>query len=238
MPSKRSKPRELVLLTHGIASTRLFLVPLAWRLRQAGYATRLYGYPSLWWSNRSHGQQLAKVVRRLAPRYDKIHLVVHSMGSIVARCALEEELPENLGRVVMIAPPNRGSHAATRLACDSDSWFWNQFVVRPHRGISPTLSELTDEPDSFVNQLGPAPQGIEVGVIAASDDNVLHPGQTHLNGQADHYTAHGWHTQVLWTRETARLTERFLRQGRFEREPAEVTRSKSSSNCLGFQATA
>ena len=212
MPEAHSKRRELVLLTHGIASTRLFLAPLAWRLRRAGYAARLYGYPSIWWTNRSHGRKLAEVLRRLGPRYDRVHLVVHSMGGVVARCALEEELPENLGRVVMVAPPNRGSHVATRLA-------WS------HGWIAPTLLEIQDTPDSFVNTLGPPPSGIEVGVIAASRDNVLMPGQTRLPGQADHCTVAGWHTAILWTRKTAMLTERFLREGSFGADPGSSNES-------------
>jgi alpha-beta hydrolase superfamily lysophospholipase len=77
--------QELVLLTHGIASTRWFLGPLAYRLRKAGFQTQLHGYPSLWWSNRSHGHKLAEVLRDVAPRYDRVHLVVHSMGSSLAR---------------------------------------------------------------------------------------------------------------------------------------------------------
>lgn len=210
-----SGSRELVFMTHGIASTRFLLAPLAVRLNRAGFATRLYGYPSVWWSNRDHGKKLAERLTRIAPKYDRVHLVVHSMGGIVTRCALQEELPENLGRVVMIAPPNRGSHMATRLACDSRSTLWNHLVVKPHRTLSSTLVELTDQPDSFVNSLGPAPDGVEVGVLAASHDNVLHPHQTHLDGQADHCTVRGWHTGVLWTRETADRTIRFLRTGSF-----------------------
>ena len=215
--------RDLVVMTHGIASTRFFLAPLAWRLRRRGFATRLYGYPSIWWSNRDHGRRLAAFLRRVGPRYDRVHLVVHSMGGIVTRCALEEPLPENLGRVVMIGTPNRGSHMASRLACDSPSRLWNTLVVRPHRALSSTLVELTDEPDSFVNRLGPPPPGIEIGVVAASHDKMLHPSQSHLEGQADHRTARGWHTSVLWTRETAELAERFLRDGSFDGPSGEET---------------
>lgn len=211
---------ELVVLTHGIASNRFMLFPLATRLRRAGFATRLYGYPSMWWSNRKYGTRLATYLRRIAPKYDRVHLVVHSMGGIVARCAFTEELPDNLGRVVQIAPPNQGSHAATRLTVDSTdtTWAataWNQLVVRPHRLLSPTLRELTDLPDSFVNQLGPAPAGIDIGVLAASNDRVLYPEQTHLEGEADYHIVQGWHTSVLWTQETAQQTAQFLKTGRF-----------------------
>lgn len=208
-------PRELVVLTHGIASTRFLLAPLAARLRSAGFATRLTGYPSLWWSNETFGKRLAAQLRRVAPAYDRVHLVVHSMGGIVARCALREELPPNFGRVVQIAPPNRGSHVATRLTVECGNRAWDRLVVRPHRFLAPTLLELADAPDSFVNRLGPVPEGIEVGVITASNDRVVRPGNTNLDGAADCCTVKGWHTGVLWTQETAELTARFLRTGGF-----------------------
>ncbi len=214
-PAAPQPMRELVVLTHGIASTRFFLAPLAARLRSAGFTTRLTGYPSLWWSNETFGKRLAALLRRVAPSYDRVHIVVHSMGGIVARCALREELPPNFGRVVQIAPPNRGSHMATRLAVECGHPAWDNFIVRPHRFIAPTLVELVDAPDSFVNRLGPAPAGIDVGVIAASNDRVLYPEQTLLEGAADHCTVNGWHTGVLWTKETAELTACFLRTGRF-----------------------
>lgn len=202
-PVQNQKPgRELVVLAHGIASTRWVLTPLAKRLRKAGYETKLYGYPSVWWSNRSHGRKLAKVLRKIAVGYDHVHLVGHSMGGIVSRCALEEELPENFGRVVMIAPPNRGSHVATRRA------WWQSWAV-------PTLLELKDTPESLVNQMGPLPDGRQVGILAASKDSVLRPGQTELDGQADHHTVEGHHSGVLWTRETADLTRHFLQHGSF-----------------------
>ena len=79
---------------------------------------------------------------------------------------------------------------------------------------------MRDTPDSFVNQLGPVPEGIEVGVVAASRDRMVQRGGTELDGQKDHITAEGWHTAVLWTRETADLTERFLRTGSFATQNA------------------
>jgi hypothetical protein len=115
---------------------------------------------------------------------------------------MEEELPDNLGRVVMIAPPNGGSGVATWLV----PWLGR---------LSPTLVELQDTPGSFVNQLGPLPEKIETGIIAANRDRKVQLERTHVAGQADHCIASGWHTDVLWTRETAHLTTRFLKAGRF-----------------------
>lgn len=190
-------------MIHGLASSRWLLAPLAGKLRRRGFGATLWGYFSVAGSNRRHGRALAAHLRRLAVRggVRKLHLVVHSMGSIVARCALQESLPPNLGRVVMIGPPNGGSHMATRL-----------------RNVYPfcrPMIELMDRPDSFVNRLPPPPAAVEVGVIAASRDNVIDVERTHLPGQRDHRVVEGWHTGVLWSTETADLTASFLRSGRF-----------------------
>lgn len=198
----RDKSRELVFLTHGIASPRALLFPLARRLRAVGYSTRVYGYNSIWYSIRTHAKKFVQAVHKAADGYDKIHLVGHSMGGIITRCALQHEMPTNLGRIVMIAPPNRGSHIATR-----NAWM--------HGWFSPPVLEMRDTPDSLVNQLGPLPPDREVGVLAASNDNVIMPGMTEVEGQADHRTVTGWHTGILWSTETAELTNRFLSHGSF-----------------------
>lgn len=199
----RQDPRELCVFVHGIASTRWLMLPLAERMRRRGFGTRLLGYYSLTGSNRRFGRWLSRNLRRIEAtgRWSRIHLVVHSMGSIVARCAMDEGVPESLGRVVMIGPPNGGSHMATFLR--HVYWF------------SGPLMELKDEPDSFVNRLPPAPAGVDVGVIAAEHDNVIHLDRTHLPGERDHRVVDSWHTGVLWKQETADLAADFLRHGRF-----------------------
>ncbi|MCA9239095.1 MAG: alpha/beta fold hydrolase, partial [Planctomycetales bacterium] len=208
MASNSYKP-ELVVLIHGIGSTKWFMWPLARRIERAGYVTRLYTYFTLWGSNRRNGQVFAAELRSLAAsgRYARIHVVAHSMGSIVTRCALEEELPVEFGRVVMIGPPNRGSHMARRL--------------EPIYGrISPTLMELKDTPDSFVNQLPGVPEPYEVGVLAASRDRMIEHSNTHVEGQRDHHTVRGMHTASLWTPACAEQVVHFLQTGEFLKDAA------------------
>lgn len=203
-PKTPSELRDLVVLTHGIASTKWFLAPLARRLNLRGFDTHLHGYFSLRGSNRRLGEQFSSRLHELAKTHPDrtIHVVAHSMGSIVTRCALMAGVPENIGRIVMIGPPNRGSHVARKLT-PIYGWFTN------------TLAELSDLPDSFVNRLPSAVGEHEVGIVAAGRDNVVRGESTLLDDHADHVTLNSLHTSILWRKRTADHVERFLRTGRF-----------------------
>src|SRR5690606_39964184 len=174
--------------THGIASSRYFMWPLARNLRRAGFDTRLYGYPSLRGSNRALGERFARSLHQIAEQHPgrKRHGVAHSMGSIRTRCALIAGVPESLARVVMIGPPNRGSHVATRLA-PALGW------------IAPTLRELCDHEQSFVNTL-PRRLDVEVGIITAQYDRMVSPESTLLGENFAHLVLPNHHTPILWYR--------------------------------------
>lgn len=75
------------------------------RLKRQGYDVRYFAYD---WrqSIAVSGKRLATFVRKLKP--DTVHIVAHSMGGLVSRAALKVGMP-NIGRVVMLGTPNRGS---------------------------------------------------------------------------------------------------------------------------------
>jgi triacylglycerol lipase len=83
-----------------------------------------------------------------------IHFVTHSMGGILVRYYLKNYPMENLGKVVMIAPPNQGTELA-ELFVDS-SWI--------DTNSGPAKIQLSALQDSWVNQLGPV--NFAVGIIA------------------------------------------------------------------------
>jgi len=197
-----SSPAEVVVLVHGLAAKRLVMAILRSSLARSYGEVVNWGYPSLWSPIQRHGRELAKLLRRLDEGHgERIHLVTHSMGGIVARVALAEYQPSRLGRFVMIAPPNRGSHVASRFA--------------PLLGrICPPIRQLADHEASFVRSL-PLPQKLELGVIAARTDWMVPEASTHLGCERDHIVVPGLHSSLLWRRETAAQVRHFLEHGVF-----------------------
>jgi triacylglycerol lipase len=208
--------REAVILLHGLGRSALSMRRLALRLGAAGYRVHNLGYPSTRLAPEQLVARLAMDVKRRldAPR---VHFVGHSFGGIPARAYLaEHELP-NLGRVVMLAPPNHGSELA--------DFFQGARLLR--WALGPVAAVLGTGPDSFPNRL--PPPRFEVGVIAgtrpvnllgalvirAPSDGTVSVRSARLEGMADFATLPVSHTFIMESPRVAALVAAFLRAGCF-----------------------
>lgn len=201
-----SNSNQLVVLIHGLASSRWLMHPLRFRLKQRGFQVRTYSYFTFGGNIDAIAHRFSNTLAEWAvvSGANQVHIVAHSMGAIVTRRLLLEPIAFPLGKVVMLAPPHHGSHVATRLS-------------KPLSAICPALHRLADTPGSYVRQLG-IPQGHDIGVIAADGDLVVRKQSTRLGTERDFYSLPGMHTGVLFRNETAVLVERFLRTGKFAAE--------------------
>jgi alpha-beta hydrolase superfamily lysophospholipase len=200
----RRSSDEAVLLVHGHGAHPVLLEPLRRALARQGFRAVNWHYRSLWGSIEAHAARLAATAKELDEdgAVARLHFVGHSMGAIVVRRALALRRPRKLGRVVLLAPPNRGARLA-------------DLALRLFGRRLSAAAELASHPDSYVNRLAPAAD-IECGVIAASWDHAVSLGSTHLPGQRDHLILRSLHTLPLHRRTPAQVGH-FLREGCFLR---------------------
>ncbi len=107
---------QRVVLLHGLSRTRRSLARLEAALREAGYEVINWDYPS-----RRHSiAELVVLFRALCDDLAKqpklTHFVGHSLGGLIIRAGLAGWQPGfALGRLVLVASPNRGAGIITRL---------------------------------------------------------------------------------------------------------------------------
>jgi len=202
-PMSPAPPRDVVVLVHGMGRTALSMAPLARALEREGFAPVSFGYSSTRDSIDALCAQLAAHVAALdVPPGARVHFVGHSLGNLLIRGALGERPPAHAGRIVMLAPPNRG--AAVAEACAP----WFGWLLAP-------LGELG--PGGAAARL-PVPP-LETGIIAGALDGKVAVHETHLPGEADHVTVEALHSFLMNRRDVQQLTARFLRTGRFAPAP-------------------
>jgi glycerol-3-phosphate O-acyltransferase len=233
MPAGDRAPRapaasvaRAVILVHGLARTWRSMTRLADALAAAGYAVYNWDYPS-----RKFGilqlvdalEAYAHVVARSSGRVD---FVTHSMGGLLARGALARGTLSNVGRLVMLAPPNQGSEIASK----AKEYEW----ARGYYGRA--LVDLSrDKEFGVVDRLGSpgCPFGIVAGTRSfhllqpasyyssltrppGSHDGTVQVEETTLPGMADFITVNANHTFIVDHDEAIRQTLYFLDHGRFD----------------------
>jgi hypothetical protein len=222
-PSKPEVARpETVVLLHGLARGPRSMGRIGDHLQEAGYDVHSLGYPTL----QTPLEEALDVVRSglqdCCRETRRLHFVTHSLGGIMLRVHLEEALPDNLGRVVMIAPPNAGSELADKL---------NHVWLLP-RLLGPIAPRLGTDAHSLPNQL--QPPRFEFGVIAGTrsvhplgwmwvsgvSDGTVALDRTKLPEMQDFIAVSNSHSWLLRDDEVAELVLAFLRDGAFP-EPDE-----------------
>lgn len=210
-PGTEANKREAVVLIHGLGSHWALMQILRWRLNRAGFATFNWGYRSWRRDIETHADAFSMWLSSLeqTKQFDGIHIVAHSLGSIITRCMLVKHRFSSLRRIVMLCPPNRGSHMATTVAPLLPQSFQ-------------TLRQIADSKESWVNRL-PQTIPVETGIIVAGGDRVVHRAATRIDSVTAYTEVPGMHTAVLFRRRVADLCVQFLRTGSFISESLEMT---------------
>lgn len=149
---------DCVIFLHGLARTARSMSTIATAFEDAGFTVANIDYPSR-----------EKPIEELAPLAvdagltrcaesdnGSVHFVTHSMGGILVRHYLAHQSIEDLGRVVMLAPPNHGSEVVDTLG-EMPGFSWLN---------GPAGGQLGTDAKSMPAQLGPV--DYPVGIIAGN----------------------------------------------------------------------
>jgi len=218
---------ETVILLGGLGPNLNYLGKARRRLENAGYRVVDIAYPSTYYGIRELADEhVGPAIESANIHRDRpLHFVTLSMGGIVVRAYLRSKPPSNLGRTVMIAPPNHGSEVA--------DWLKDFFLFRQRFG--PAGQELTTDPGSTPNQLGPAIG--ETGIIAGTrwldpwfawlfrgpHDGKVSVESARLEGMADFATVWSDHYLIMNNKQVLELTLHFLRTGSFQTSEAKFS---------------
>lgn len=208
---------ETVVLMHGLMATSGTMGHIESTLEAEGYQVVNLDYPSMAQPLDQLAQQLRHDIAEQTEDAETVHFVTHSMGGILLRMIQRDDPVENIGRVVMISPPNHGSMAVNILA-DIPGATW---------AMGPAGRSLAAGENEELEKLGPAK--FEVGIIAGSlgidpwmssmipgpDDGVVSVESTKLEGMADHIVIHEAHPMLVFNGEVMEQTVAFLKEGHF-----------------------
>lgn len=217
--SSKKLINEHVILLHGITKSPKMMLLLEKQLNQAGYITHNIHYPSTSFTIEILAQQkLAPIVEHVSTTATRLHFVTHSMGGIVLRAYLQDLSVNNVGRIVMLAPPNRGSEVTQFFK----SWLLYKWIY------GPAGQQLGIKGKQAIYQQFNGVD-IETGIIAGnwtfefwfrwlfkdSNDGKVSIKSTTLDNIHDHLVVPFSHANIVRSQYVARQVVRFLKLGKF-----------------------
>jgi len=200
-PEPPAQAEHLILLLHGMGRSRSAFAKMQKRLEEMGFHVGSLSYPSTRRSIEAHAAQVAEVLEHLEG-YSSVSFVTHSLGGIVVRRMLADDGPWRARlkatRLVMLGPPNQGAAFADQVQ-EKTTFRW--IFGDTGQGLTSNALATLPSPDiPFLVIAGARGDGTDKGwnpMLQGDDDGVVRVTETHLTGQAAHFTVPVFHTFLM-----------------------------------------
>ncbi len=183
------------------------------RLEKNGFNVHYVFYQSVLKTAAQNAQSIHQKIKKL--NLPDLHIVAHSLGGIITMHLFEQfdDIPP--GRVVMLGAPVNGSWIAQKV----QDWP----IISPLLARSmPSALSGEDIPNWKTNRdwgmiAGTRNQGLGflAGGLPSESDGTVLVEETRHPGQSAHVSVKTSHTGLLFSKEVACLTEKFLKTGTF-----------------------
>lgn len=212
---------ECAILLHGMGRTSLSMDPIETALIEEGYHVWNNSYPSLTQSVEEIAAPAIEAGLEFcnSKQASRVSFITHSLGGIIVRYYLQDHQIDNLGRIVMLAPPNKGSEVTDEM---KEGFFYKTFM-------GPAGQSLGTDSNSLPNKLKPIAG--EIGIIAGEkngepwflpeipggDDGKVAVERTKLPEMKDFLLVQAGHTFIMRNDEVVQQILYFLQNGMFKK---------------------
>lgn len=212
---------ELVVLSHGLGRSDNAMWRLENKLEEAGFDVCSIDYDTI-------GESVEHVLDEANSEIDncikpatKLHFVGHSLGGLVIKNYLASHpnfaTDYNLGEVVMVGTPNKGSEVADRLA--------NHMVMNFDGGIgkalmtgSDTLGNTIPTPNVAVGVIaGTAQSGSTAQYFSGPNDGLVSVESAKFKNMKDFVSLDVSHSAMRYNDKVAQQIVHFLNWGKFKK---------------------
>ena len=156
--NKDEKSNEVVITLHGLWRSVRAMQPLANYFHESGYTTVNIPYASFRHDLEDLAQLVIKEIQPWLDKGKKVHFVTHSLGGVVVKKLLDLLRAKDfrkIGRVVMLAPPHKGSEIVDWLKSSP---------LRPLKGVLGPAGEFLSS-KCMAQERGELRSGVDAAVI-------------------------------------------------------------------------
>lgn len=212
-PQQVPNQDEITVLVHGIWMHGFMMAVMSRRLRALGFLNVTFSYDFLTNTPAENADDLYRRIGELGAK--RVNLVGHSLGGIIILNLLSQYPDLEIGKIVLLGSPVKGSHVARRVHQNK--------VLRPLLGRSAGAGGLLKGAPSYKSK---TPLGIitgsgRMGVVGllypagTKSDGVVRDSEAILDNATDHISLPYSHSSMVFSKKCAEHVANFLNRSRF-----------------------